>query len=255
MNLELKDRVYLITGGTDGLGLTLAQRLVDEGARVAVCGRDAERLERAREQLGSESLCFKADVTHESELDGFIDATFSKFDRLDGTVNNAGRTAGTPVATSDDKQWREDLELKVISALHVSRRVLPALEETSGAIVNVLAIMARTPGANSTPTTASRAAGLALTKAMANEVGPRGVRVNAILIGLIESGQWVRRANDANVTAEEYYDTMAKGSKIPLGRVGRAAEFADLATFLLSPRASYITGVGVSIDGGLSPVI
>jgi NAD(P)-dependent dehydrogenase (short-subunit alcohol dehydrogenase family) len=90
---------------------------------------------------------------------------------------------------------------------------------------------------------------------MANEVGPRGVRVNAILIGLIESGQWVRRANDANVTVEEYYDTMAKGSKIPLGRVGRAAEFADLATFLLSPRASYITGVGVSIDGGLSPVI
>ena len=255
MNLELNDRVYLITGGTDGLGLTLAQRLVDEGARVAVCGRDAERLERAQEQLGSESLCFKADVTNESELDGFIDATFSKFDRLDGAVNNAGRTAGTPVATSDDKQWREDLELKVISALHVSRRVLPALEETSGAIVNVLAIMARTPGANSTPTTASRAAGLALTKAMANEVCPRGVRVNAILIGLIESGQWVRRANDANVTVEEYYDTMAKGSKIPLGRVGRAAEFADLATFLLSPRASYITGVGVSIDGGLSPVI
>ena len=255
MNLELNDRVYLITGGTDGLGLTLAQRLVDEGARVAVCGRDAERLERAQEQLGSESLCFKADVTNESELDGFIDATFSKFDRLDGAVNNAGRTAGTPVATSDDKQWREDLELKVISALHVSRRVLPALEEASGAIVNVLAIMARTPGANSTPTTASRAAGLALTKAMANEVGPRGVRVNAILIGLIESGQWVRRANDANVTVEEYYDTMAKGSKIPLGRVGRAAEFADLATFLLSPRASYITGVGVSIDGGLSPVI
>ena len=255
MNLELNDRVYLITGGTDGLGLTLAQRLVDEGARVAVCGRDAERLERAQEQLGTESLCFKADVTNESELDGFIDATFSKFDRLDGAVNNAGRKAGTPVATSDDKQWREDLELKVISALHVSRRVLPALEETSGAIVNVLAIMARTPGANSTPTTASRAAGLALTKAMANEVGPRGVRVNAILIGLIESGQWVRRANDANVTVEEYYDTMAKGSKIPLGRVGRAAEFADLATFLLSPRASYITGVGVSIDGGLSPVI
>ena len=255
MNLELNDRVYLITGGTDGLGLTLAQRLVDEGARVAVCGRDAERLERAQEQLGTESLCFKADVTNESELDGFIDATFSKFDRLDGAVNNAGRTAGTPVATSDDKQWREDLELKVISALHVSRRVLPALEETSGAIVNVLAIMARTPGANSTPTTASPAAGLALTKAMANEVGPRGVRVNAILIGLIESGQWVRRANDANVTVEEYYDTMAKGSKIPLGRVGRAAEFADLATFLLSPRASYITGVGVSIDGGLSPVI
>jgi NAD(P)-dependent dehydrogenase (short-subunit alcohol dehydrogenase family) len=132
---------------------------------------------------------------------------------------------------------------------------LPALETSQGAIVNVLAIMARTPGANSTPTTASRAAGLALTKAMSNEVGPLGVRVNAILIGLIESGQWVRKAAEAGITVEEFMTNMAKGSKIPLGRMGRAEEFADLASFLLSPRASYITGVGINIDGGLSPVI
>ncbi len=143
----------------------------------------------------------------------------------------------------------------MISALHVSRRVLGALEDTGGAIVNVLATGARSPSANSTPTTASRAAGLALTKALANELGPRGVRVNAILIGLIESGQWVRRANDAKVSLEEFYITLAQGAKIPLGRVGRTEEFADLAAFLLSPRASYITGVGLSIDGGLSPVI
>jgi NAD(P)-dependent dehydrogenase (short-subunit alcohol dehydrogenase family) len=94
-----------------------------------------------------------------------------------------------------------------------------------------------------------------MTKAMANEVGARGVRVNAILIGLIESGQWVRAAHEANMDLSDFYERMASNANIPLGRIGRAEEFADLAAFLLSPRASYITGVGVSVDGGLSPVI
>jgi len=203
----------------------------------------------------SDDLCVAADVTKTEELDGFIDATLSTFGRLDGAVNNAGRSSATSVASSNDAAWREDYELKVIAALHLSRRVLDALEATSGAILNVLAVMARTPGANSTPTAASRAAGLAMTKALASEVGPRGIRVNAILIGLIESGQWVRRAQEANVDVATFYRRMADASKIPLGRLGRAEEFADLASFLLSPRASYVTGVGVSIDGGLSPVI
>lgn len=255
MDLELKDRAYLITGGTDGLGLALAKKLVGDGAHVAVCGRDRQRLDDAQEALGGEALCFEADVTSDSDLDEFIGAALARFGRLDGAVNNAGRSAGSPIATSDDQVWRDDYELKVIAALHMSRAVLPALEVTKGALLNVLAIMARTPQVNSTPTTASRAAGLALTKAMANEVGPRGVRVNAVLIGLVESGQWVRAALEARMDLDDFYERMAKGSSIPLGRIGRAEEFADLAAFLLSPRASYITGVGISLDGGLSPVI
>jgi NAD(P)-dependent dehydrogenase (short-subunit alcohol dehydrogenase family) len=255
MDLNIQDRAFLITGGTDGLGLALAQRLVAEGALVAVCGRDQGRLAKAQELLGLDALCSKTDVTNAEQLDEFIAAALTRFGRLDGAVNNAGRSAGTPIATSDDDEWRSDYELKVISALHVARQVLPALETTKGAIVNVLAILARTPNANTTPTSASRLAGLALTKALANEAGPRGVRVNAILIGLIESGQWVRRAADANLPIDDFYETMAANAKIPLGRVGRAEEFADLATFLLSPRSSYVTGVGISIDGGMSPVI
>lgn len=182
--------------------------------------------------MGSDALCFRADVTKTDELDAFIDAALSRCGRLDGADNNAGRTAGSSVAESDDETWRQDIELKVISALHVSRRVLSALEVTKGAIINVLAIMARTPGANSTPTTTSRAAGLALSKAMANEVGPRGVRVSAILVGLIESGQWVRRAKEADMALDDFYFSLASGSKILLGRVGRTESLPT------SPRSS-----------------
>jgi NAD(P)-dependent dehydrogenase (short-subunit alcohol dehydrogenase family) len=255
VDLGLDGRRYLITGGTDGLGLALAERLVQEGARVAVCGRDEARLERAQVVLGGDALCHQADVTRPGDLDAFVGAARSRFGRLDGAVNNAGRTAGGLVAESEDDQWRDDYEMKVIAALHLARLVLDDLEATRGSILNVLTIMARAPRAGSTPTAASRAAGLAFTKALAHEVGPRGIRANAILVGLVESGQWRRRAESAGVELSDLYVNMARDQAIPLGRLGRAEEYADVAAFLLSPRASYVTGVGLNLDGGLSPTI
>ena len=95
MDLELKDKAFIITGGTDGLGLALAQRLVTEGGHVAICGRDEGRLARARELLGDDALCSQTDVTNGAQLDAFVDAALSRFGRLDGLVNNAGQTAGS----------------------------------------------------------------------------------------------------------------------------------------------------------------
>lgn len=255
MDLEMKDRTVLITGGTDGLGLALARVLIDEGANVAVCGRDEGRLASAQDALGARALCVQADVTSASDCDMFMETTLERFGRLDGVVNNAGRAASSSVATSSDDVWRDDYELKVMAALRISRAALVHLRDSGGSIVNVLAISARTPPAGSAPTSVSRAAGLAFTKALANEVGPLGIRVNALLIGLIESGQWVRRAEVTGQRLDDFYAQSAMSANIPLGRFGHASEFADVAVFLLSPRASFVTGVGISVDGGMSTVI
>jgi NAD(P)-dependent dehydrogenase (short-subunit alcohol dehydrogenase family) len=259
MDLHLNDKVVLITGGTDGLGAALAVRLVEEGTRVAVCGRDSGRLAATEQRLrdaGGDALAVPADVTRPADLERFVDAAVSRWGRLDGLVNNAGRSAAGRIDQVSDDDWIADLDLKVLAAVRCTRLVVPHLIEAGGgAIVNVLNTGAKAPGAASLPTTASRAAGLAMTKAASKDLGGHGIRVNAVLIGQVASGQWQRRADAAGQSEEELYRQMAKNADIPLGRVGRADEFADLAAYLLSDRASYVTGSAVNLDGGTSPVI
>lgn len=259
MDLHLADRVIAITGGTDGLGAALADLLVAEGARVAVCGRDEGRLAATEERLreaGGDVLAVRADVTELADVERFIAAAVERWGRLDGLVNNAGRSAAAPVDQVSDEAWTDDLQLKVLGAARAIRVAAPHLAAAGGgAIVNVLAVGAKAPGAGSLPTAASRAAGLAMTKAASKDLGPQGTRVNAVLIGLVESGQWRRLAEATGRSEDEVYEDLAAHSSIPLGRVGQAREFADLAAFLLSDRASYVTGSAVNLDGGMSPAI
>ncbi len=259
MDLRLEGKVFLITGGSSGLGLALAHRLVEEGAAgVALMARDAERLTGAARELraaGGEVLDFAGDVRRAEDLELFVGATTARWGRIDGLANNAGELSAGPFAEHEDTVWEQDLALKLMGAVRLTRLALPALRESRGAVLNTLAISGKAPDALSTPTSVSRAAGLALTKALSRELASEGIRVNAVLIGVIESGQLRRYAAEAGVTPQAYYERMVTSSGIPLGRVGRPAEFADLASFLLSERASYITGAAVNLDGGVCPVV
>ena len=201
-------------------------------------------------------MAVQADVTSVPDLEKFVEAAAGRWGRVDGLVNNAGKSAVGRVDQVSDDEWAEDLSLKVLGAVRCTRLVVPHLAAAGGgAIINVLAVAGKAPGAGSLPTAASRAAGLAITKAASKDLGGQGIRVNAILIGLVESGQWRRRAEAAGQSEDEFYRQMAQGSGIPLGRVGRAAEFADLAAYLLSDRSSYVTGSAINLDGGTSPVL
>jgi NAD(P)-dependent dehydrogenase (short-subunit alcohol dehydrogenase family) len=258
MELGLGGKVVIVTGGTDGLGRALCAGLLAEGANVALCGRDPDRLASTQQALsasGGEVLAVQADVTDPAALANLVDQTIARWGRIDGVVNNAGQSAAGPVAASRDEIWDYDLQLKLYAALRLVRLAIPHLRVSGGAIVNVLAVAAKAPGGSSTPTSVSRAAGMALTKALSKELGPDDIRVNAVLIGLVESGQWERLAKRSGVSLLELYEQMGQERDIPMGRVGRAEEFSDLVTYLLSPRASYVSGTAINLDGGLSPVV
>jgi NAD(P)-dependent dehydrogenase (short-subunit alcohol dehydrogenase family) len=258
MELELEGKTVLVTGGSDGLGRALCRRLVAEGAAVAFCGRDPGRIEATTNELlaaGGDVAGVIADVSKAEDIVRFADTALERWGRIDGVVNNAGQTALKALIDTTDQDFDDDLALKLYAAARLCRLALPHLAREGGSIVNVLSTSAKAPTGGSMPTSVSRAAGMALTKALSKEVGSDNVRVNAVLIGLVESGQWVRRAAAAGFPVEQLYEDMGKTSGIPLGRVGRAEEFADLVAFLLSPRAGYVSGTAINLDGGLSAVV
>lgn len=246
----------MITGASDGLGYAAALRLAEQGCRLALCARRDAHLQAAaatiRESTGAEVMAMAADVSQAAPIDTFIDAALAQFGGIDILLNNAGKSAASGLETLDDKAWQDDIDLKIMAAVRFCRRLVPVMRERGGgSIVNATIIGGKAPKASALPTTVTRAAGINLTKSLANEYAAANIRVNTICIGLIESAQWERRATEQGVDA--LYQQMAQN--IPLGRMGKAADYADLVAFLVSPRASYITGTAVNLDGGQSAVI
>ena len=260
MEIGLNGRSAIITGGSKGLGLAMARAFGEAGADVAILARGPETLEEARRSLAATArgkvAAIACDVAKADDLGAAYNAAVAAFGKIDIVVNNAGKSETGKFESITDEVWQADLDLKLFAAIRLCRLALPAMKERRwGRIINVLNIGAKTPRAGGAPTAVSRAAGMALTKVLAGEGAPFNVLVNALHVGVIVTDQIVRRhrKEGANVTLEEFIKKA--GAPVPLGRMGRAEEFANVACFLASDAASYVTGASINVDGGMSPVM
>ncbi|WP_206832359.1 SDR family NAD(P)-dependent oxidoreductase [Alicyclobacillus fructus] len=257
MELGLKGKVAVITGASKGIGLQTARLLAAEGADVAICARTESALDEARraieQETGRRVLAVPVDVRQPGACESFIEAVVGEFGRIDILVNNAGTANAREFLSVSDADWQGDLDLKLFAAIRCSRQAVPHMQrQGGGAIVNVTAIGGKTPGPSSMPSSVTRAAGIALTKAMSKDLGKHGIRVNAVCIGQIRSDQIEKmwKAQRPDLTWDEF--ARLPEHNIPLGRIGETDEAARVIAFLVSDAASYVTGVALNIDGGLA---
>jgi len=254
LELGLKGKVAVVTGGTEGIGRATALRLAREGAKVAICARRQPQLDQTAAEIrkaGAEALAVAADMSKAADIERFLKAVIGHFGRIDILVNNAGTSARGKFLEVDDKTWGADIELKVFGAIRCTRLAVPHMKKQGGGrVVNITISSAKQPGAESMPTSVSRAAGLAITKALSKEFAADNILVNTVCIGKIKSGQHERRYTREGKKAEDYYREVSKD--IPLGRVGEAEEVANVIAFLVSDAASYVTGTSINLDGGIS---
>ena len=258
MKLELEGKVALVTGGSEGIGRFSAATLAQEGASVVICARRADVLERAaseiRKETGGDVTGVQADVSVSEQIDRLFDAITETYDGLDILVNNAGRHMSGHFMEMTDAQWYADLDLKLMAAIRCSRLAVPMMRRRGGGrIINITTPLGKAPSAGSVPTSVSRAAGIALTKAMSYDLADDNILVNTVCIGHVKSAQMERVPTEKGTSLEELFGVLERS--VPLGRVGETQEAADLIAFLASERASYITGCAINLDGGFSAVV
>ena len=261
IEMRMTGRSALITGASKGIGLAIATNFAHAGAQVALVARRQSELDKARDVIlaaagqSAKVVTISADMTKAEDCARAFKAVESAFGKVDVLVNNAGTSNAKPFESVTDEEWQLDFDLKVFAAVRLSRMALPGMKSRRwGRIINILNIGAKVPRAASVPTSVSRAAGLALTKVLANEGAPHNVLVNGLHVGLIKSEQHeLRNAKIGRNNMDEVYAEM--GKNIPIGRVGEAEEFANVALFLASDAGSYVTGTTINVDGGLSPVV
>ncbi|KQT09708.1 SDR family oxidoreductase [Ramlibacter sp. Leaf400] len=263
MQIDLNGRTALVTGGSKGLGLATAMRLAGSGAAVAILARDASALAAAREQIVAQApksrvYTVQGDVTSAEQIRAAHRHVNEALGPVDILVNNAGHHSFGAFAQLTDEQWEADLQLKLMASVRLTRLVWTRMVERRwGRVINVLNTFSKAPIGGSAPTSVTRAAQLALTKVLSHEGAPHNVLVNALLVGQIRSEQVVSLHKElkSELPLEDFIRKVVRDSRVPMDRIGEPEEFANIACFLASDAASYITGTAINVDGGMTPVV
>jgi 3-oxoacyl-[acyl-carrier protein] reductase len=251
MDLGLTDRVYIVTGASRGLGWAGAEQLAAEGARLVLCSRDEERLEERARTLGGpeRALAVAGDLADPGLPGRLVASANARYGRLDGALVSVGGPPAGGTGDLNDAQWREAFESVFLGPLRLARAVVDATSIEGSSILFVLSTSVRAPIAGLAASNGIRPGLAMVAKTMADEVGHRGIRVNALMPGRIDTDR-VRELDSAAADPEEnrrHWESM-----IPLRRYGQPTEFGRVATFALSPAASYLTGTVIPVDGGLT---
>jgi 3-oxoacyl-[acyl-carrier protein] reductase len=260
LDLNIRGRRALITGGSKGIGMAVAEELVAEGVHVAICARHPDELEAAAEKLrvsGGTVYAQVTDVTDAAQIPDLVARSVETLGGLDILVNNAGAAHPGNFESLTDEDWRTDLDVKLFSQIRCTRAALEHLRRSSAArVINVNSVYARYPDPTFFATTVNRAACLNFTKALALELGPEGILVNSVNIGFVVTPQWQRiKARRAPDTTDEQFFTGLARDEVPLGRFGVVKEVSGLVAFLSSDRASYITGASIDVAGGMGKYV
>ena len=257
MDLGLKNKVALVAASSQGLGRAVAEELAAEGASLVLCARDsrtlAETAASIAEKTNAHVLAVPADVTVAEDIKRLVDAGNQRFGRIDILVTNAGGPPAGRFEQLTHQQWEDAIRLTLLSAVELTRQVLPGMKERRwGRIINITSIAVKQPVENLLLSNSLRAGLTGFARTLANEVAPDGITVNNVLPGytrterLDELAQMM--AEKQGISASEFRGKWEK--EIPMGRLGEPREFAAMVTFLASERASYVTGTSIQVDGG-----